>query len=467
MRTSWTRRDLLFGLGASALAPLGCREEESSPSPAVFPGPFFESGGRLPWRNWAGSQVCVPTQRLAPTSEEELAQTLRRTRGPIRPVGAGHSFSPVVPTDGTLVSLDLLSGVIETDPETLEAEVWGGTRLFELGPALWSHGQAMPNLPDIDQQAVAGAVATSTHGTGTGLGSLSSYLAALTVVGVDGRVHHCSREHEPDLFDAARTSLGALGVVTRLRLRNRAAYNLSMEQRIRRTEDTLDDLERLKQHRHFELFAIPGSSFSQVIIADETTATATRIEAEDPGTVEQLASAHDRLADFRGFGRWVYDALIELGSEPLRRTGPAFTVLPNLRMVRFNEMEYTIPAESGPRCMREILAVLDREPRLASWPIEYRYVRADDVWLSPFYLRDGCSISLHQPITRDYRPFFDAIEPIFRKYEGRPHWGKLHSLDARQLAGLYPRWSEFQAVRRDLDPMGRLLNPYLRRLFGA
>jgi FAD/FMN-containing dehydrogenase len=201
--------------------------------------------------------------------------------------------------------------------------------------------------------------------------------------------------------------------------------------------------------------------------ADETDSAETVSAPDDPSAVEQLAELHESLAWLPGLGRLIYDAMIESSFEARERVGRCYSVLANLRLVRFNEMEYTVPAEAGPDCLREILSAIERLPRPASWPLEYRYIRADDVWLSPFYQRDGCSISLHQPIARDYRPFFDTVEPIFWKYQGRPHWGKLHSLDGAQLAGLYPRWADFQDVRREVDPDGRFLNPHLRRVFGV
>ena len=466
-RVCWTRRELLTALGATALLPSACSESADPRRPAVFPEPRYTPGGPLPWRNWAGNQACLPSGRLTPRSEDELAAALARTRGPLRPVGAGHSFSPLVPTDGTVVSLDLLSGITDVDAERQEAEAFGGTRLFELGPALWQRGQAMHNLPDIDQQALAGAMATSTHGTGAALGSLSASVRALTLVTADGRVLRCSRDERPELLQAASTSLGALGVVTRVRISTRPAYRLRMQMRVRRTDEILDDIARLKQHRHFEFFVIPYSSYSLEMTADESDAPDSVNEPEDPSAVEQLAALHERLSWLPGLGRLIYDGMIESSFEARERIGASYSVLTNLRVVRFNEMEYTVPAEAGPDCLREVLSAIERLPRPASWPLEYRYVRADDLWLSPFYQRDGCSISLHQPIARDYRPFFDAIEPIFWKYAGRPHWGKLHSLDAGRLAELYPRWPAFQELRREIDPEGRFLNPHLRRVFGV
>ena len=79
---------------------------------------------------------------------------------------------------------------------------------------------------------------------------------------------------------------------------------------------------------------------------------------------------------------------------------------------------------------------------------------------------DHAAISIHRVATEDYRPYFALIEPIFWKYGGRPHWGKIHSLGAGQLASLYPRFNEFTAIRKALDPQGRLLNVHLRKVFG-
>jgi FAD/FMN-containing dehydrogenase len=129
-------------------------------------------------------------------------------------------------------------------------------------------------------------------------------------------------------------------------------------------------------------------------------------------------------------------------------------------------MEYTVPAEAGPDCVREILRAIRERDLPVCFPIECRYVREDDVWLSMFYARGGFSISVHQFAELDFRPYFDAVEPIFWKYEGRPHWGKLHSLSAARLAALYPRWRDFREVRRALDPNGRMVNDHLAAVLG-
>jgi FAD/FMN-containing dehydrogenase len=117
--------------------------------------------------------------------------------------------------------------------------------------------------------------------------------------------------------------------------------------------------------------------------------------------------------------------------------------------------------------VREILRTIRERNLPVCFPLEYRQTAADDIWLSMFGERAGASISVHQFGDTDYRPYFAEIEPIFWKYEGRPHWGKLHTLDRARLAALYPRWRDFMEVRRTLDPQGRMLNAHLKTVLEA
>jgi FAD/FMN-containing dehydrogenase len=151
----------------------------------------------------------------------------------------------------------------------------------------------------------------------------------------------------------------------------------------------------------------------------------------------------------------------------VQRVGRAYKIFPSDRNSRFNEMEYELPAEQGPECLQEILSTVRKSRVRTLFPLEYRYVAADDCWLSPMQGRATVAISVHQHHSVDYRPLFDLVEPIFWKYSGRPHWGKLHTLDAKRLAPLYPHWDAYQTVRQRLDPKGRMLNEHLSKVLIA
>lgn len=458
------------GAGAAAAAGLlaGCGRSEAVPQSPVD----FVPGKALPWMNWSGNQSCTPAWRAAPASEAELVDVLARARGVVRAVGASHSFSAVVPTDGTLVATDLLSGLVSHDPGTLRADILAGTRMHALGPMLHGVGQSVPNMPDMDYPAMGGAIVNSVHGTGQRFGSMSSCVTALTLATPSGQLIDCSAERNAAVFHAARTSVGALGIISRMTLQNVAPFRLVETTRIETTEDVLAEIaKRCAMHRNFEFMPLPHSSLCVTIATDEAEPNDKPAGEDDPQAVKSLRTLWQAVGWMPGMGEAAYDKLLTTfmaGEGSQVRVGQSYEVFPHVRVVRFREMEYTVPAEAGPACVREILRTI-RERRLPiAFPLEYRYVKGDDIWLSMFEGRDGCSISVHQYGDTDHRAYFAEIEPIFWKYEGRPHWGKIHTLDAARLAALYPRhWKDFHEVRRSLDPQGRMLNPHLKHIFGA
>jgi FAD/FMN-containing dehydrogenase len=146
----------------------------------------------------------------------------------------------------------------------------------------------------------------------------------------------------------------------------------------------------------------------------------------------------------------------------------SYKLLSNVRSNPFNEMEYSVPAEVGADCVREILKTIYDKAIDVAFPLEYRYVKPESPWLSMAYGDEPhATISIHRTAREDYRPYFDIIEPIFWKYGGRPHWGKIHSLGHAELSQLYPRYEDFIAIRESLDPNGRMLNEHLKKLFNV
>ncbi|MBJ7313640.1 D-arabinono-1,4-lactone oxidase [Rugamonas sp. CCM 8940] len=432
----------------------------------------FVAGKPLPWINWSGNQSCTPALRLAPASEAELVDALKGASGVVRAVGASHSFSAVVPTDGTLIATDLLSGLVGHDAASLRAEIWAGTRMHALGPLLHGVGQAVPNMPDMDYPAMGGAIVNSVHGTGQRYGSMSSCVTALTLATPSGQLIDCSATSNSEIFHAARTSVGALGIVSRMTLQNEKPFRLVETTRIEKTEDVLAELaKRCAAHRNFEFLPLPHSTLAVTVATDLAGPNDTPSGEDDPEAVNSLRTLLQAVSWIPGMGEAAYDKLLATflaGGAAQVRVGHSFDVFPHVRVVRFREMEYTVPAESGPDCVREILRTIRQRKLPIAFPLEYRYVKADDIWLSMFEGRDGCSISVHQYGDTDHRAYFAEIEPIFWKYQGRPHWGKLHTLDAARLAALYPRhWKDFQQLRRSLDPQGRMMNAHLKHIFGV
>jgi len=456
------RRGMLAALVTAAVG-VKLRAQPNGKSPAAS-----NPERRLPWRNWSGSQQCFPAARVAPASLAELQELIATAKGPIRAVGAGHSFTALVPTEGTIVSLSRMSGLVSHDQQSLQATLWAGTRLGDVGAPLEQVGQALVNMPDIDEQTLAGSFATATHGTGADIGCMSTFIEGLQLVDARGELVDCDRQRNPELFQAARVSLGALGIVTQVRLQNVAPYRLRRETIWREFDDILAIADsEMAKHRNFEFYYVPfsGMGFTDSQdITEEAVSSTERLDGNEG--VRDLQLARDWLERTPRLRQLLLGGYMKTLSDEVAIEN-SWRNYASERNVRFNEMEYHLPREHGLTALREVRMALEKNHPEVFFPIEVRFVKADDIWLSPFYQRDCCSIAVHRFFEEDYRPYFKTIEPIFRKYHGRPHWGKLNTLQQQDFRQLYPRWEDFAAVRREIDPQGRFLNPYLTSLFGV
>lgn len=461
-----SRRALLLGgAGVVALGMGSCAGrrwwlDREPPAP-----PAVDARGHAVWSNWSGLEHAWPARRAAPATEAELATLLPSAPAPIRAVGAGHSFTALVPTEGTLLSLDRLSGLVSHDGET--ARVRAGTRLAAMGPLLAGIGQEMPNLPDINKQTLAGAISTATHGTGKGLTAIHGQVTALRLVMPDGATVECSREERPELFHAARVGLGAFGVLSEITLANRALTRVKKVVRLVDTDWVLGEWPALaEQHRNAEFLVLPFTGKSALITHDVTTEP---VRPRGPDTDSQTLMDLKRLRDLFEFTpglrrRAAAMAMKDLPEEVAIDEG--WKLLSNERPDRFKEMEYHLPISSQVEVLREVIRRIERDAHDVFFPIEARIIAPDDAWLSPFYQRESGSIAVHAWYKEHHDWMFRLIEPVFREAGGRPHWGKLHSLGAAELGKLYPMFAEAGAVRRAVDPQGRLLNPFLRKIFG-
>ncbi|MBN9110661.1 MAG: FAD-binding protein [Pseudonocardia sp.] len=428
----------------------------------------------MSWTNWAGTATASPAEVAEPTTVDELQRVVARAAASglrVKALGSGHSFTPIAVTDGLALRLDRLRGIVSADASTGLATVLAGTTLHELGPALWDRGLAMPNLGDIDVQTVAGALATGTHGTGATLGGLSTQVAGMQLVLADGTLLDCAGDDVP----AAAIGLGALGIVATVTLRCVPAFLLHAHETPAEFDEVLRDAGTFgafaKAHDHAELYWFPHTRRLLTKRNDRT--------AEEPRPLPRRRRIiDDELLSNTVFG-WSNRACAARPSLIPRVNAIAtralsartfvdrsYRVFATPRRVRFRETEYALPRDAVPRAVAEIEDWLRRSGERVAFPIEVRVAAADDVWLSTAYGRDSGYVAVHQYVDVDHTRYFDAAESILRSLGGRPHWGKMHSLTAHDLAVLYPRFDDFRAVRDRLDPGRTFTNPYLRRVLG-
>jgi L-gulonolactone oxidase len=428
------------------------------------------------WTNWAGDQVCAPVEIARPASEDELIAVVRRATEAghqVRPVGAGHSFTDCACTDGVMIDTSALNRILAVDRDSGTVTVQAGIRLHELGRPLDEAGLALENQGDIDRQSISGAVATATHGTGASLRNLSAQVIGLRLVTAGGEVLEVEAESDPETCLAARVSIGALGVVSALKLQCVPLYTLHRHDAPLPLQETLDRLdEHVDTNDHFEFFVFPYT---------------------DVALTRRMRRSHDEPHPPPKWKRWVEERLLEnnvLGV--ICRTGrmlPHFAprlnrwiagavsesrvedrpynVYATHRGVRFTEMEYAIPRQHAREAIEQVLALVPRRQLPILFPIEVRFAAGDDAFLSTAHGRPTCYVAVHQYHGMEFETYFRAVEEIMDSFQGRPHWGKRHYQGAATLRERYPAWDRFQAVRSRLDPNGVFVNDYTRRVLGS
>lgn len=414
------------------------------------------------WSNWSGSVIA--TGRIArPRSEDELAALIRGA-DKLRLTGAGHSFMPLCESNELIISLDDLSGEMRIATDRRSARIPAGWSIRRLTAALWSEGLALANQGDVNPQSLAGAMATGTHGTGTGLGSLSTFARGFRLVGADGEARWCDAGTNPDLYQAQRLSLGLFGVATEIDVAVVPAFHLAERIEKRRWAEIRDSYDELTQrHRHVEFWFFPHSD--NVILKT--------LDPCDPCDPPPTTTDMDEAA-FRRFLKIsarlpsltpLMQRLMMKSDMSGRRRGPAHSIFPSDRNLRFEEMEYEMPRAAGLDTLAEVVGWIRRKRLPVTFPFEYRVVAADDIWMSPMNAGPVAAISMHQYAKMPWRSLFADGETIFRGAGGRPHWAKRHTLTRADVAAFYPMAERYRTVRRAVDPHGKFLNPHLETLF--
>ncbi|MER6578333.1 D-arabinono-1,4-lactone oxidase [Nonomuraea sp. NPDC001023] len=421
--------------------------------------------------NWAGNQTGAPAEVRTPASVADVVQAVRDASAAgrrLRMVGTGHSFTGVALTDGIMLRPEGLSGIRSAGEDRVT--VLAGTPLKVLNELLDQRGLALANMGDITEQTVAGAIQTGTHGTGRDSGGLADQVAELELVLADGSV--VTAVPGEDLFDAARVGLGALGVLTAVTFRVEPAFLLRNRRRRMTLTDILASLDSLTSaNEHLDFFWLPHTDaclvktnnrdagparppspfkhwLDNVFLENTVFGVACAVGGRRPALIPRInAISAAALGD----------------SEAVDTSYKVFTAR---RDVRFLEMEYAVPRQFLAQALRETRDLIDRMDWKITFPVEVRVTPPSDAWLSTAYGRDSAYVACHI-----YRPtpnpaYFEGVEEIMNRLDGRPHWGKMHTRDAAYLRKVYPRFDDFVALRDRLDPRRVFTNDYLDVVLG-
>jgi FAD/FMN-containing dehydrogenase len=400
------------------------------------------------WENWGGNQEFDYAAAVNASNDDDVVSTVRgaaRSNQGVRVAGSGHSFTPIVQTDHTLLNIAALSGVTDVDRSSHRATVRAGTCLADVGAPLWDAGMSLANQGDVDAQTISGAIATGTKGSGPLFGSLSSTVRSVRLVNGEGEIVTIT-EDQPDLLHAAQVSLGMLGVFLDLTLQCVPGYKLREQNAVlpfAEVDAGWDEF--LATYRHFSFWWLPNEESSAMYDLGDLP--------KDHCVVKLLTEELATAADVDG--------------EPGSRTGRAHLIYPDATTdARFHELEYMVPAEHGRAALDAVRDLMLTRHTDQISPVQIRWQQADQAYLSAQYQRDTVSVSVSGKPRTTYEPFLRDVDRELQQFDARPHWGKIHYLTRDRVEQLYPKYQEFQEIRSQFDPHGIFLNPHLRELFG-
>lgn len=431
------------------------------------------------WRNWSGLEHADGLEVTIPTGVDDVVAavvTARETGRTVKAAGTGHSFTGVARPVHTHLLPDGLRGIVAVDREAMTVTALAGTQLKAFNAALADLGLSLHNMGDIAEQTLAGAISTGTHGTGGRAAGLAAQVVGLELVTGTGAVVRATAAENPDILDLARVGLGALGILTTITFAVEPLFLLRAEEQPMSWDDALASFDDLTaQHDHVDMYWFPHTDR---MLTKRNTRAGTDLSLAEPLPRWRARFDDDLLAN-RVFGlqtaalNAIPRATPAANRFAARMLGPrtytdiAHRVFTTERNVVFREMEYAVPRAAGLDVLRACRAAFERSGLTVSFPVEIRVAPADDVPLSTGHGRDSFYLALHTHRRADHAAYFGLLEPILRDHDGRPHWGKLHTLDAAELASRYARFADFLELRDRLDPDRVFTNPYLDRVLGA
>jgi len=426
------------------------------------------------WTNWAGNQKSRPVIIEKPSSNAEVVALIKRavnSQQRVKVVGSGHSFTGIAVPDEVMVDLKRMNQILNVDHANGLITVQAGIVLSDLNAHLELHHLSMPNLGDVTYQTLAGALSTSTHGTGLQRTGLAAQIRSFKIISASGELLFCDPQHNSEVFHCGRVSLGALGVITEVTLNVVPAFNLRAVEQPMRISHVLDNFPQLiTDNDFFEFYWVPHTKWALTKANNVSTDV-----IDSPG---RFATWYNKMF----MENYAFGMLCRVGRLFPRLIPRLATILPSSgrveyvnvshrifsskRLVKFYEMEYSIPLDALVPALREVMQMVDDRGFRISFPVEVRCTGSDDIPFSTSTGRRSAYIAVHMFKGSEYDEYFSAVETILRKYEGRPHWGKIHNLNANDISSLYPEYQRFIEVRNQLDPEGVFTNDYLRRVLG-
>jgi L-gulonolactone oxidase len=432
-------------------------------------------------QNWAKTSCCTTNKIYYPRDESEIISLVKEANNnkkKIKVVGGGDSYNDIFCPEegGVLFSLKKMALLEAVDAEKHQVTFQAGMMMPTLIKLLKKENLSLSNLGTNIFDNLAGACSTGYHGSGINYKIFSSFVVSfelITPLGEKKVVNNCDDE-----FALYAVGLGVLGIITKIILQCEPYFKLEVIEKkmsIEAIEENFDTL--LASNDHFKFIWIPHTENFMVWLGNRTSKeeSSTYAKVMSYFTTGLLVNNlyHEFLLFFASFRRQLVPKINRHMSKILL---PEHNVsvysshwaffLPHL--LKQDVVEYAFDIKDTFKVFKEVIAMIENQGIYVDTPIEVRFVKADNYWLSPSQGMDSCWIGtkVHFPYGRkpEYERYFTEIDKILRNYNGRPHWGKQFRITPDDFRRVYPKWNDFWAYVDKEDPNKVLENDFIKRL---
>ena len=408
-------------------------------------------------KNWSGTVTFQDSHTHAPATVDELAKIVAK-EGKIRARGSAHCFNAIADTSAVSVTFENMSQEIVIDKDRAIVTLPAGMKYGELAVALHDRGWALHNMASLPHISVAGAIATATHGSGVGNGNLATAVRGLEIVLPDGNIKTVTSQ-DPD-FAGFVVGLGLVGIVSKVDLAIEPTFNV--EQTVYRgmSRETyaanLDEIMSLAYSvSYFTTWAAAGGGEVWAKFRSGVKAPAGLFEAY-PAT-----SNRHPLPGLNP----------EPCTEQMAVSGPWHLRLPHFKM-EFTpsagdeiQSEFFVDRKDAPAAIAALEKIAPQINEIL-WVTEIRAIAADNLWMSPHYLRDSIGIHFTWKKVDAVYEFVKVVEAVLAPFKYRPHLGKVFSASPEYLKSVMPKLDDFMKLVQQIDPENKFGNSFTDNLLG-
>lgn len=420
--------------------------------------------------NWAKNIQSTVQHYFQPSTEDELIAIVKNYKK-IRMVGTGHSWSDICKTSEAIVNLDLYNKIISIDKSKNLVTAQAGIKLKDLNILLDKEGLALTNLGSIDRQSLAGAISTGTHGTGKEFPILASQVVEFSLIKADGSKQIINRERDKDLFSAAIVSFGCFGVISEMTIEVAKSFNLHDYTTTTPFDDVVENLDTyLNKNNHFKLWWLPPANEAITYEFNKTYDKTNDSRIRQYMNDEVLSVVVYRSLVFLAklipaFAKSFNKFLTRTLKGPLDRIEKSYKVFIVPEPPLHRETEWAFDLANAKEILKAYKKfIIDNNYNL-NFIQEIRFTKGDDFWLSASHQRDALWLGLYCYEHENWDKVLKEFEAFAQHYNGRPHWGKEFNVGREYLQMQYPKYQDFIALRKEMDPENKFVNAYIERFF--